>query len=63
MVFSDGYEEEVNRWEKLYDDIREHIERSHRELAEITLMLEQSQLEVSKIAQRNTSVFCNARSG
>jgi len=55
MVFSDGYEEEVNRWEKLYDDIREHLERSHRELAEITLMLEQSQLEVSKIAQRNTS--------
>ena len=55
MVFSEGYQEEDNRWEALYDEIREHLERSRRELAEIALKLEQSQLEVSKIAQRNAS--------
>ena len=55
MVFSDGYQKEENRWEALNDEIREHLERYHRDMAEIALMLEQSQLEVSKIAQRNAS--------
>ena len=55
MVFSDGYQKEENRWEALNDKIREHLERYHRDMAEIALMLEQSQLEVSKIAQRNAS--------
>ena len=55
MVFSDGYDEEENRWEALHDEVREHLERSRRELTEIALMLEQSQIEVSKIAQRNAS--------
>ena len=55
MVLSDGYQEEENHWEVLFEEIRERLDNSRRELAEIALMMEQSQLEVGKIAQRNAS--------
>jgi two-component system sensor histidine kinase DegS len=55
MVFSDSPKEEENRWEALHSEIREHLDRSRREMTEITLMLEQSQLEVNKLAQRNAA--------
>jgi two-component system sensor histidine kinase DegS len=38
------------------DSIREELDRSRQELREVNLMLDQSQLEVSKLAQRNASV-------
>ena len=55
MVFSDSPKEEENRWEVLHSEIQEHLDRSRHELTEITLMLEQSQVEVNKLAQRNAA--------
>lgn len=47
---------EVNPWDALRTGIEEELEQSRRELKEIDLMLEQSQLEVGKLAQRNASI-------
>ena len=44
MVLSDGYQEEENHWDVLFEEIRERLDNSRRELAEIALMMEQSQL-------------------
>lgn len=43
MVLSDGYQEEENHWDVLFEEIRERLDNSRRELAEIALMMEQSQ--------------------
>jgi two-component system sensor histidine kinase DegS len=47
---------EVNPWDTLRSNVEQELEQSRKELKEIGLMLEQSQLEVSKLAQRNASI-------
>ncbi|MCI0520876.1 MAG: sensor histidine kinase [Chloroflexi bacterium] len=47
---------EDNEWEGLKDEIKAELEQTRRELDEIDLMLEQSQLEVGKLAQRNAAI-------
>lgn len=42
--------------EIIHDEILVEIDQARQELQEITLLLEQSQLEVNKLAQRNASV-------
>lgn len=49
-------EEEVNIWEQLKSDLQTELDQHRKEQKEIALMLEQSQLEVNKLAQRNTSI-------
>jgi two-component system, NarL family, sensor histidine kinase DegS len=48
--------QEVVSWTELKDRVQSELDQSRRELKEIALMLEQSQLEVSKLAQRNASI-------
>jgi two-component system sensor histidine kinase DegS len=48
-------ETEVDEWQLLREEIIEKLDQARKELNEITLMLEQSQLEVSKLTQRNTT--------
>ncbi len=43
-------------WNELREELRQEVEQSQRELMEINLMLEQSQLEVNKLAQRNAQI-------
>lgn len=47
---------EENVWDALKDQLRVESDQYRRELKEIALMLEQSQLEVNKLAQRNASI-------
>lgn len=47
---------ESDAWSELKEQIQADLEQSRRELKEIALMLEQSQLEVNKLAQRNASI-------
>ena len=57
MVFLDDIqEEEENDWESLLKEIQYEIEKSGKELQEISLMFEQSQLEVNRLAQKNAAV-------
>jgi two-component system sensor histidine kinase DegS len=46
----------TNQWEVLRDDTRAELEQYRREMKEISLMMEQSQLEVNKLTQRNASI-------
>jgi two-component system sensor histidine kinase DegS len=46
----------TNSWEELRKDTAVEIEQSQRALREIQLMLEQSQVELSKLTQRNASI-------
>ena len=55
MVIKDQTES-VNEWEILRNEIREELEQADRELKEIDLMVEHSQLQVSKLTQRNAAV-------
>lgn len=48
--------DEVNLWESLQQELQAELDHSRRELKEIALMLEQSQLEVNKLTQRNASI-------
>jgi len=48
--------EDNDIWATFIDDIHSELEQCRRELKEIALMLEQSQLEVTKLTQRNTSI-------
>jgi two-component system sensor histidine kinase DegS len=43
-------------WNEFQQDIAADIEQSQRALKEINLMLEQSQIELNKLAQRNTAI-------
>ncbi len=43
-------------WSDLKENVQSELEQSRRELKEIALMLDQSQLEVNKLAQRNASI-------
>jgi two-component system sensor histidine kinase DegS len=47
---------EVDLWTSLKEELQTNLDQSRRELKEIALMLEQSQLEVNKLTQRNASI-------
>lgn len=47
---------EVSVWDKLKEELGSETEQCRKELREIALMLEQSQLEVGKLTQRNASI-------
>ena len=49
-------QEELTFWEKLRQDCRIELEQTQKELKEIVMLIEQSQLEVSRIQQRNASI-------
>jgi two-component system sensor histidine kinase DegS len=49
-------ETEKDPWTTLKEQIQTELEQYRRELKEVVLMLEQSQLEVNKLAQRNASI-------
>lgn len=49
-------QEALSTWEKLKQDCRIEIEQAQKEAKEIVTLIEQSQLEVSKIQQRNASI-------
>lgn len=48
--------QEADIWTTLKEQIQTELDQSRRELKEIALMLEQSQLEVNKMGQRNASI-------
>lgn len=61
MVFldnepEDGNNEDGNNWEDLREEVQDQLERSRQEIKEIALMLEQSELELNKLAQRNATI-------
>ncbi len=45
-----------NPWNTFLDEVRSELEQSKRALKEITLMLEQSQVELNKLGQRNSAI-------
>lgn len=45
-----------NTWEALKASLTEELEQKQREIQEIDLMIEQSQLEVNKLTQRNATI-------
>jgi two-component system sensor histidine kinase DegS len=47
---------ELNIWEKLIQDCRNELEQTKKETKEVTTLVEQSQLEVSRLQQRNASI-------
>lgn len=49
-------QEEVSEWENNRIEIQEELEQANRELKEIQLMMEHSQLELGKLTQKNASV-------
>lgn len=55
MVFKE-IEETQNSWVAFKQKIQTEMEQTRREIGEIKLMIEQSQLEVGKLARRNSSV-------
>ncbi len=48
--------ETENKWESLGENVQREIEDAQRELKEIGLMLDQSQVEVDKLSQRNATI-------
>jgi len=55
MVVQDQ-SEIINEWEILKNEVRDELEQAERELKEIELMMDHSQLQVSKLTQRNAAV-------
>jgi two-component system, NarL family, sensor histidine kinase DegS len=51
-----GKEEVNNQWGILKERLQGEMEQRRREIKEIVMMIEQSQLEVNKLAQRNASI-------
>lgn len=49
-------DQETSEWEVFRQEAGEELEQARRELKEISLMLEQSQVEVNKLAQRSASI-------
>ena len=57
MVFKEETKEkEQVSWDVIRQEIQAEIEQVGQELKEVNLMMEQSQLEVSRLAQRNALV-------
>lgn len=48
--------EDLSLWEKLKQDCRSELDQAQKELKEILLLIEQSQLETSRLQQRNASI-------
>jgi two-component system sensor histidine kinase DegS len=57
MVISETQDENV--WEVLQGQIQGEVEQTKKQLEEIALLLQQSQLEVGKLSQRNASITEN----
>lgn len=55
MVATDT-QDEVSRWDVLKKNVEDALDQANREMTEIDMMLEQSQLEVNKLTQRNGSI-------
>lgn len=55
MVLSDGKSSE-HSWQDFQAEARAELEKSQQSLTEITPMLEQLQIEINKLAQRNTAI-------
>src|SRR4030042_3484215 len=49
-------QEELTIWEKLKLDCISELDQAQKELKEIIMLIEQSQLETSKLQQRNASI-------
>lgn len=49
-------EKPVSGWGALQNDVQDELDQAQRELKEIALMLEQSQIEVDRLVQRNASI-------
>jgi two-component system sensor histidine kinase DegS len=57
MVFADkNTSDEVDPWEAVNKDLLTEVDKTERELREITLMSEQSQLEVNRLVQKNAAL-------
>jgi two-component system sensor histidine kinase DegS len=52
----DQQTEQIDQWESLSGGVQREIDQTQKELKEIALMLEQSQVEVDKLAQRNAAI-------
>jgi two-component system sensor histidine kinase DegS len=59
MLIESKPEGETNQWEALQEDVNNEIGTVVDKLKEIKMLLEQSQVEVKKLAQRNASVSAN----
>lgn len=46
----------VEAWQALQQELEVEVEHTRREITEVELMIEQSQLEVDKLVQRNSSI-------
>src|SRR4030065_1235436 len=49
-------QEELTSWEKLKLDCISELDQAQKELKEIIMLIEQSQIETSKLQQRNASI-------
>jgi two-component system sensor histidine kinase DegS len=47
---------EIDSWEKLKQDVRSEFELTQKELKEVIMLIEQSQMETSRLQQRNASI-------
>jgi two-component system sensor histidine kinase DegS len=56
MIKGNGASTESGEWEALGEYLRQELEIARKEYEEIRLMLEQSQMEVTKLTQRNASI-------
>ena len=56
MTFQSTSNPEENPWEVFGQELEREYEQSMRSLSEVKLMLEQSQMEQSRLAQRNTAI-------
>ena len=56
MVLRTNNDEEPSQWAVFKTEFGDELKKSQHELQEISLMLEQSRLEVNKLAQRNASI-------
>lgn len=56
MDFREALEEKDDPWEALKTELLGEQDQAKKELKEIAMMLEQSQVEVNKLAQRNASI-------
>lgn len=48
--------EETNAWDAYQEEVQAELEQARKSLQEISMMLDQSQAELNKLAQRNASV-------
>lgn len=58
---TDSQTGEVDIWESLRESIRQELEQVNQQLKETNLMVEQSRIEVNKLAQRNAVVTTQLR--